>query len=118
MHDSFELICYLMFVQVCNKITVEWYVPTKHVILDSGVFSRVVLAPRKSSNTTQQSKSSSSSLPSKPARSSKVATKDTEMNYDPTKLKYHPIDDACWSREDKYVVLCWWAEFDILTACD
>ena len=73
------------------------------------MFSCVFLAPRKNTNTTQQSKRFPSSIPSKPPGSSKMAPKDTEMNYDPTKSKYHPIDDACWSREDKYVVLCWWA---------
>lgn len=58
-------------------------------------------APRKSTNTTQQSKTSPSSVPSKPPGSSKMAPKDTEMNYDPTKSKYHPIHDACWNRKDK-----------------
>jgi hypothetical protein len=37
-----------------------------------------------------------------------MAPKDTEVKYDPTKSKYHPVDDAFWRREDKYVVLCWW----------
>lgn len=37
MHDT-ELICYLMIVRVCNKIKVEWYAPSEHVILDSDVF--------------------------------------------------------------------------------
>jgi len=27
-----------MLVQVCNKIEVEWYAPSEHVILDSDVF--------------------------------------------------------------------------------
>ena len=74
------------------------------------LFSHVVLAPRKSTNTTQKSKRFQSSLPNKPPGNSKVAPKDIEMNYDPAKSKYHPIDDACWSREDKYVVLCWLAD--------
>lgn len=63
-------------------------------------------APRKSTKATQQSRklpspNRASTVPSKFPGSSKMAPKDTEMNYDPTKSKYHPIDGACWSRKDK-----------------
>ena len=72
-------------------------------------FSCVILAPRKSTNARQQSRrlpspKRANTLPSKPAGSSNMAPKDTEVKYDPTKSKYHPIDDAFWRREDKYVV--------------
>lgn len=25
------------------------------------------------------------------------------MNYNPSKQKYHPINDACWKKDEKYV---------------
>jgi hypothetical protein len=34
----------------------------------------------------------------------KDSSEDARMNYDPTKAKYHPIDDAFWNRGDKYVI--------------
>lgn len=94
-----------MLVQMHNKIEVEWYT-AKTCNQRFRLFSHVVLAPRKSRNATQKSTklpspNRANTVPSKFPGSSKMAPKDTEMNYDPTKSKYHPIDDACWSREDK-----------------
>ncbi|PNF25916.1 DNA ligase 1 [Cryptotermes secundus] len=67
---------------------------------------RSFFAPHKSTNATQQRRTSPSpekagSLSRKPAGGNKMAPKDAGMNYDPTKQSYHPVDDACWSRGDK-----------------
>ncbi|XP_021917859.1 DNA ligase 1 isoform X2 [Zootermopsis nevadensis] len=81
-----------------------------HGDASEGIPSRKT-APRKSTNAAaQQSKTSPSSkreasLPNKSAAGKKITLKDSSedvgTNYDPTKVKYHPIDDAFWNRGDK-----------------
>jgi hypothetical protein len=44
-----------------------------------------------------------------------MAQKDAGVNYDPSKQNYHPIDDACWSRGDKYVAFTDTSTFDGLS---
>jgi hypothetical protein len=44
-----------------------------------------------------------------------MAQKDAGMDYDPTKHNYHPIDDACWSKGDKYVGFTDTNTLDVLT---
>jgi hypothetical protein len=93
---------------ISNKVVLkkyECYAPPKllYNLRFHRLSSFVSSAPRKSRNETQQRRTSpspekASNLCSKPSGGNKMTPKDAEVNYDPTKHSYHPIDDACWSR--------------------